>query len=72
MPVVREATVDDEHQELPFVDDPPSVANDNAEVSAWVIESIPKPIGWKEATATLLTSGVMAALVTLCLLLVTC
>jgi hypothetical protein len=71
MPVVREATVD-EHQELPFVDDPPSVANDNAEISAWVIESIPKPIGWKEATFTLLTSGVMAALVTLCLLLVTC
>jgi hypothetical protein len=70
MPVVREATVD-EHQELPFVDDPPSVANDNAEISAWVVD-IPKPIGGKEATATLLTSGLIAALVTLCLLLVTC
>ena len=67
MPALVEAPVYDDHRELPRPDDPPSVANDNGEGTAWVPE-IPKPIGWKGATVSLLVSGSLAALFTLSLL----
>jgi hypothetical protein len=62
MPALRNAPGYSEHQ-----DDSPSVANDNAE-AARGFETIPQPIGWK-ATAGLVGSAAMAALFTLCLLL---
>jgi hypothetical protein len=68
MPALVEAPVYD-HQDVPGLDDPPSVANDNGEGTAWVLV-IPKPIGWKAATIILLVSGSMAALFTLSLLFV--
>ena len=51
------------------INDPLSVANDNGEGTAWVLE-IPKPIGWKGATVSLLVSGSLAAFFTLSLLFV--
>jgi hypothetical protein len=69
MPALVEAPAYDDNQELPRPDDPLSVANDNGEAAAWVLE-IPKPIGWKGATVSLLVSGSLAALFTLSLLFV--
>jgi hypothetical protein len=69
MPALVEAPVYEGHQELPRPDDPLSVANDNGEGTAWVLE-IPKPISWKDATVSLLVSGSLGALFTLSLLFV--
>ena len=69
MSFLVEAPVYDAHQELPRPDDPLSVANDNGEYTASVLE-IPKPIGWKDATIIVLVSGSMAALFALSLLFV--
>ena len=68
MPALVEAPVYEGHQELSLSDDPLSVANDN-ESTVWVLE-IPKPIGWKDATVSLLVSGSLGALFTLSLLFV--
>jgi hypothetical protein len=70
MPVLDEAPVDDD-QELPFLEGPSTVANDNAEGRARIFEAIPNPIGWRAETAMLAASSMMAAVITLCLLLVT-
>ncbi len=70
MPVLDEAPVHDD-QELPFPDEPSTVANDNAEGRARIFEAIPNPIGWRGITAMLAASSMMAAVITLCLLLVT-
>jgi hypothetical protein len=69
MPALVEAPDNDDHRELPRPDDPLSVANDNGEGTAWVLE-IPKPIGWKGATVSLLVSGLLAVIFTLSLLFV--
>jgi hypothetical protein len=69
MPVLHEAPVSGEHPELPRLDCPPSVANDNAGRRR-VFETIPEPMGWKEAAAYLLASGLMAAIFTVFLLFV--
>jgi hypothetical protein len=71
MQVIHEAPVYDDHQELPSLDDPQLVANDNGQDSTRVFESIPKPIDWKEATAFLFASSLIAGLLTICLLFVT-
>jgi hypothetical protein len=70
MPVLDEAPVHGD-QELPFLDGPSTVANDNAAGTARAFENIPNPIGWRGATAMLAASSMMAAVIMLCLLLVT-
>jgi hypothetical protein len=70
MPVPSEAPVHAE-QELPFPDQPSAVANDNAEGRARAFEAIPDRIGWRAGTVWLAASSMMAAVITLCLLLVT-
>jgi hypothetical protein len=69
MSVLVGVPVHDDHQELPRADDPLSVANDNGEGAARVLE-IPQPIGRKGASVILLVSGSMAALFTFSLLFV--
>ena len=59
MPVLDEAPFHDD-QEPQFLDDPSTVANDNAEGTARVFEGIPDPIGWRGVTAMLAASSMMA------------
>lgn len=70
MPIPNEVPVHDD-QELPFPDQPSTLANDNAEGRARAFEAIPDPIGWRAGAAMLAAGSMMAAVITLCLLLVT-
>jgi len=64
MPIPNKAaSVDSQESEL--LDDPSSVANDNA---AQISDDIPKPMGWREATAFVAASSTMAVVLTFCLL----